>query len=106
MSQSSSHFRSIFDTALEAYKKKTGKDLTTHPLLAQLTTCDSANDILTVLQSQILSFDQPRSREDKFTKWLNPTVNVLYVFSATLGEGVSLVRLREVHRNSFRGSLS
>jgi hypothetical protein len=105
-SQSSSHFRSIFDTALEAYKKKTGKDLTTHPLLAQLTTCDSANDILTVLRSQIPLFDQPSSGDDKFTKWLNPTVNILYVFSATLGEGVGLVRPREVHRNSFWGSLT
>jgi hypothetical protein len=27
------------------------------------------------------------------TKWLNPTVNVLYALSATLGEGVGLVRL-------------
>jgi hypothetical protein len=25
------------------------------------------------------------------TKWLNPTVNVLYALSATLGEGVGLV---------------
>jgi hypothetical protein len=27
------------------------------------------------------------------TKWLNPTVNVLYALSATLGEGVGLVCL-------------
>jgi hypothetical protein len=28
------------------------------------------------------------------TKWLNPTVNVLYSFSATLGGGVGMVCLR------------
>ena len=103
MSQSLSDFRSIFDAALEAYKKKTGKDLTSHPLLAQLTTCNSANAVLEVLRNQIPTFDQPSNKDDKLTKWLNPIVNVLYVFSATLGEGVGLVRLREAQCGSFRG---
>jgi hypothetical protein len=103
MSQNLSDFRSIFDAALEAYKKKTGKDLTSHPLLAQLTTCNSANAVLEVLRNQIPTFDQPSNKDDKLTKWLNPTVNVLYVFSATLGEGVGLVRLKEAQHGSFRG---
>ncbi|KAI0294601.1 hypothetical protein B0F90DRAFT_1756498 [Multifurca ochricompacta] len=30
-------------------------------------------------------------RDERFTRWLNPTVNVLYAFSVTLGEGVGLV---------------
>ncbi|KAH8996588.1 hypothetical protein EDB83DRAFT_2534349 [Lactarius deliciosus] len=32
-----------------------------------------------------------QSIDDKLTKWLIPTVNVLYAFSAALGEGVGLV---------------
>jgi hypothetical protein len=104
MSQTPSDIPSIFNTALEAYKKKTGKDLTSHPLFTELTTCDSANAILTVLRNQVPVFDQPSNRDDKFTKWLNPTVNVLYVFSATLGEGVGLVRLIEDQRDSFKGT--
>ncbi|KAI9433551.1 hypothetical protein H4582DRAFT_987135, partial [Lactarius indigo] len=32
-----------------------------------------------------------RRDDERLTKWLNPTVNVLYAFSATLGEGVGLV---------------
>jgi hypothetical protein len=104
MSQTTSDIPSIFNTALEAYKKKTGKDLTSHPLFTELTTCDSANAILTVLRNQIPVFDQPSSRDDKFTKWLNPMVNVLYVFSAALGEGVGLVRLIEDQRDLFKGT--
>jgi hypothetical protein len=104
MSHPPSHFRFIFDTALEAYKNKTGKDLTSHPLLAELTTCDSPNAILTVLRNQIPVFDRSNSRGDKLTKWLGPTVNVLYVFSAALGEGVGLVRLREYQCDSSNGT--
>ncbi|KAH9178001.1 hypothetical protein EDB89DRAFT_1819122, partial [Lactarius sanguifluus] len=35
-------------------------------------------------------FDQSQIAYEKLTKWLDPTVNVLYAFSATLGEGVGL----------------
>ncbi|KAI0266891.1 hypothetical protein BGY98DRAFT_1102427 [Russula aff. rugulosa BPL654] len=31
------------------------------------------------------------SSDDRWTKWLDPTVNVLYMLSKTLGEGISLV---------------
>jgi hypothetical protein len=47
----------------------------------------SPGDILAILQQQV----QSQSRDDRWTKWLYPTVNVLYVLSATLGEGVGLV---------------
>ena len=29
--------------------------------------------------------------DDKLTKWLNPTVHVLYTFSEAIGAGISLV---------------
>jgi len=92
-SVSSSNFESIFRNAFNAYKKRTGQDITSHPLAAWLKTCDSPDAILAVLRAQVQEFDQSRRDDERLTKWLNPTVNVLYAFSATLGVGVGLVRL-------------
>jgi DUF438 domain-containing protein len=88
---SSSNFQSLFNAALKEYEKKTKKDLLAHPLAAQLQSCYSITAILTTLQDQVQQFDQRRRGDERLTKWLNPTVNVLYAFSATLGEGVGLV---------------
>ncbi|KAH9041905.1 hypothetical protein EDB83DRAFT_2524063 [Lactarius deliciosus] len=87
-SSPSSDFQSIFSTALKAYEKQTKRDLFTHPLASQLQACDSPDSILSVLQSQVDSLDQARKSDEKLTRWLSPTVNVLLAFSATLGEGV------------------
>jgi hypothetical protein len=94
-SSSSSNFQSIFDAALKAYKKKTKKDLLAHPLAAQLQACKSPSDILAVLQDKVKEFDESRSADERLSRWLNPTINVLYAFSATLGQGVGLVGLIE-----------
>jgi hypothetical protein len=85
-----SPLQSIFEAALKAYTEKTGIDLTKHSLFSELTTCDSANAILTVLQKE---FDQSGSSNNSLTKWLDPIVHILYTFSVTIGTGVSLVRL-------------
>jgi hypothetical protein len=90
---SSSNFQLIINSALEAYEKRTKKDLLAHPLAVQLQACDSLSAILAVLQQQVQGLDQSRS-DDQWTKWLDPTVNVLFSFSATLGAGVSLVSTR------------
>ena len=89
----SSNFQVIFDNALKAYKKRTKKDLLTHPLAGRLETCDSASRILTVLQEQVQELNQSQRRNERWTRWLDPTVKVLYAFSETLGEGVTLVCL-------------
>ncbi|KAH9046683.1 hypothetical protein EDB84DRAFT_1435334 [Lactarius hengduanensis] len=60
-------------------------DLLAHLLAARLHSCDSPADILAVFQEQV---QESRSVDDRLTKWLDPTVNVPYAFSATLGEGV------------------
>ncbi|KAN0130191.1 hypothetical protein V8E53_011948 [Lactarius tabidus] len=86
-----SNFQSIFNAALKAYEKKTKNDLLAHPLAAQLQACKSPNDILSVLQDKVEEFDQSRSADERLSQWLNPTINVLYSFSATLGAGVGLV---------------
>jgi hypothetical protein len=92
-SSSSSSFQSILNAALEAYEKKTKTKLLTHPLAAQLQSCDSPTAILSVLQDLIQRFDHRRRSDERLTSWLIPTVNVLYAFSSTLGQGVGHVSL-------------
>ena len=84
-STSQSNFLSIFNAALESYKRKTKKDLTSHPLLPRLQSCDSPEAILIALREQIPESNQSKNDEDRLTKWVSPTVNVLYAFSATVG---------------------
>jgi hypothetical protein len=100
-STSSNNFQFIFNNALKAYERRTKKDILLHPLAAQLQTCDSHSSILTVLQQQVQELNQSQSSDERLTKWLDPTVKVLYTLSETLGEGVSLVcpRYRSVPRS-------
>ena len=90
----SSSFQLIFNTALKDYEKKTKRDLLANPLVSQLQACDSPASILAVLQGQVEDIDQARQSDERLTKWLNPTVNVLLTFSATIGGGVSLVGIK------------
>ena len=85
-----SNYQSIFNNAIESYKKKTKKDLLTHPLLDKLQNCDSPDAVLRLLYEQIPGFDQSHGADDKLTKWLNPTVNVLCTFSGVIGGGIGL----------------
>ena len=91
---SQSNFVSLFNAALETYKHTTKKDLASHPLLPSLQSCDSPEAILTVLQEQIPSFTQSQGGDNGLTKWITPTVHVLYAFSATIGQGVGQVNIR------------
>ena len=90
---SSNNFQLIINDALNSYKKRTKKDLLSHPLATQLQACNSPGDIPTVLHQQVQGLDRSRSTDDRWTKWLDPTINVLYTLSESLGEGVSLVSL-------------
>ena len=100
----SSNFQLIFDNALKAYNKRTKKDLLNHPLTSQLQDCNTPSDILAVLQQQVRGLDQSRGSDNRWTKWLSPTVYVIDAFSATLGERVGLVSLRR--RTCLRFALS
>jgi hypothetical protein len=100
-STSHSNFASIFNTALETYKRKTKKDLASHPLLPSLQSCDSPDAILTVLREQIPALGQSQSGDDGLTKWVTATVNVLYAFSVALGQGVGLVNIKLFSREEF-----
>lgn len=91
-SSSPPHFQQpIFEKALKEYRKKTGKDLTAHPLAAQINGCNSPEAILTVLEPIANELNQSQSSDQRHTKWLNPTVNILSALSATLGQGAGLV---------------
>jgi hypothetical protein len=91
---SSSNFQLIFNNALKVYEKRTKKDLLAHPLATELQDCNSPAKILAVLHQQVQGLDQSLNSDDRWTKWLGPTVNVLCMLSESLGEGISLVSLK------------
>ena len=82
---SSSNFQLIINNALQAYEKRTKKNLLDHPLASQLQACDSPEDILAVLRQQIQGLDQSRSADERWSTWLDPTIHVLFTFSRTVG---------------------
>ena len=88
---SESTFQAIFQAALISYQKQTKKDLLTHPLASKLQSCESTAVIVTILQDRVREFEESSKGDERLTKWLGPTVNVLNAFSATVSGGVSLV---------------
>jgi len=93
LAASSPNFQLIINNALKAYEKRTKKDILAHPLASQIQAYNSPGAILAVLHQQAQGLDQSESSDDRWTKWLDPIVNVLYALSATLGEGVDLVSI-------------
>ena len=93
-SASGTSFETIFNAALEEYERKTKKNIASHPLAAQLKSCNSPSAILAVLRAQVQESDKSQSADERLTKWLDPTVNVLCAFSAILGDAVGLVIIR------------
>ena len=93
---STPNFQPILDKALVEYKKTTSKDLITHPLAQEIKGCDTPAAILTVLQGKANDLNRSRGSDERLTKWLTPTVNVLNALSATLGAGVGTVTSGDV----------
>ena len=87
------NFASIFNEALDTYKRKTKKDLASHPLLPRLRSCNSPEAIFTVLQDEI-PFNQFENGDNGLTNWVMPTVKVLFAFSTTVGQGVQPVNIK------------
>ena len=100
-STSHSNFVSVFNAALKTYQRKTEKDLASHPLLPSLQSCDSPEAVLSVLREQIPLFSESQDGDDGLTKWVSPTINVLYAFSGTLGQGIGLVSINMFLREEF-----
>jgi hypothetical protein len=91
-----SPFQAVFDAALVEYAKQTKQDIVTHPLHAELETCNTPNDVLAVFEDQVLAFNQFRKGDWKvqLMRRLRPVVNVVLALSTggVLGEGLGLVR--------------
>ena len=98
MSQPSSFFQDLFDTALQEYQNQTRCNLIEHPFAKQFETCDSVQSITAILQQQAQIFCKFRGDDGKFMKSLKSSVDVLYTLSIStvLGEGIGLV-----HPTSF-----
>ena len=57
-----SNFKSLLDTALAEYQKKTGDDLLAHGLATEVQTCESVDAVLDILRDQAKAFDRSRDQ--------------------------------------------
>jgi hypothetical protein len=87
---STDNFTAIFNAALNEYQRLTGKRLDTHPFAAQLDTCQNPEAISNLLRTQAQAFSKFREGDERLMAWLDPTINILFTFSGTLGEGIGL----------------
>ena len=76
----SSHFRGLFEAALQDYEKQTGTALVNHPFAERLQECDSVDAINPVLQERTQRFTDFRG-DGKIMKALKSTVSILYALS-------------------------
>jgi hypothetical protein len=88
---STAGFSAIFDAALNEYKSRTRQDLRTHPFAISLQTHNSPETILEIFRNQAQALETFRRGHDKLMSCLTPIVNMLFIFSATLGEAIGLV---------------
>jgi hypothetical protein len=90
----SSHFRVLFESALQDYQIQTDTTLANHPLAEKLQYCDSVESVTAVLQDQAQAFTEFRGGDGRIMKSLKTVVSVLDSLSTstTLGEAIGLVR--------------
>jgi hypothetical protein len=87
---SHSNTQMIID-ALADYANQTGIDFSQNPFAEKLKQSDTPDAILELLQEREKAFKEYRDGNRRLINCLNPAVRVLHVFSATLGEAISLV---------------
>jgi len=80
----STHFQAIFDSALQAYKKKTGITLAEHFLTAQLENCSAVEDITALLQRQAEAVSDLQARQ-RIIKSIKTTVSILTPLHVAVG---------------------
>jgi hypothetical protein len=78
----STHFRALFESALQTYKNKTGIALSKHPLAVQLQNCRSLESITVLLQDQIGATSDFREN-DRIMIPIKSTISILSTLSAT-----------------------
>src|SRR5260221_12454201 len=86
-------FRTIFDSAMQAYEKRVGINLAQHHLSVQLRSCDTVQSISTLLQGQVQALSDFREN-DKIVKSINTTESIITKLSsfASFASAVVLVR--------------
>ena len=96
MSQSST-LQSLFNTALQEYKDKTGNNLSDHPFAKQLQECNSAESISTILEEQARIFREFRDH-GKLINSLKRLADILCspFITTVLGEGIGVVRPKSI----------
>lgn len=77
--------------ALADYAELTGIDLSDSPFAQMLEHSNSSHAILELLEERERAFKEYRDRNRRLIGCISPAVEVLYAFSGTLGEVVSLV---------------
>jgi hypothetical protein len=98
-SVSAANFNKIFQAACDDYKSLTGFDLNRHPFATELGDCNSPDSIMVILRRQSETFVKRRRKHERLVSILEPTVNILFAFSSTLGEGVGLVSILSLLRS-------
>jgi hypothetical protein len=90
----SSHFTTLFESALREYAEQTGKPWAEHPLAKQLEQCHSLDSVSDVLQELAQAFTQSRGGNGRIVKSLKFAISVLYTLSTNsdLRDAVSVVR--------------
>jgi hypothetical protein len=83
--------RSVFSDALSSYRSQIKIDISLHPLLTTLQSCDSSELILNVLYGQAPGFTIGKEG------WLTTAVDVLHAFSSTLGNRVGMVHIEQAY---------
>ena len=89
----SAHFRALFQSTLQGYKKNTGIDLAQHPLAIQIRNCRSIETITALLQDQAQAFSD-FGRNDRIINSIKSTISILSALSGTtaLDWAIGLVR--------------
>jgi hypothetical protein len=88
-----SNFQLIIAEAFVDYTKQTGIDLSSNPFAEKLQVLSSPAVVLELLRDRENAFKEYRDANRRLRTCLNPAVQVLCAFSATLGEVVSGVSL-------------
>ena len=88
---SSASFQPILDAALADYAKQIGIDPVKHPIVDQLRSCHSPDDVLKLLENKAKEFKDYRDGNRKLIDCLKPVVKVIHAFSGILGEAASFV---------------
>ncbi|SRR6266702_1294436 len=92
------NIQELFESALKEYEGRTGTKLLEHELATRLSSCNSADSIVGILQAQAQKFQKFRGDDGKVMKWIKRTVHVLHTLSSSgaLGQGTGLVGSRHI----------